>query len=79
MVAARLGVGRDTARRWRTRFLAPRLDGLTDDARPGYHGPSPTPRSKRQWSAPWSRPLSAERTGRSGSWPRSWASRPRAC
>ncbi|MER7785451.1 helix-turn-helix domain-containing protein [Streptomyces albidoflavus] len=47
VVAARLGVGRDTARRWRTRFLAPRLDGLTDDARPGYHGPSPTPRSKR--------------------------------
>ncbi|GAA5032766.1 hypothetical protein GCM10023335_75590 [Streptomyces siamensis] len=33
VVAARLGVG--TVRRWRTRFLARRLDGLADEPRPG--------------------------------------------
>lgn len=35
VVAVRLGVGRDTVRRWRTRFLARRLDGLADEPRPG--------------------------------------------
>src|SRR5690348_9032757 len=34
-VAARLGIDRRTVRRWRTRFLRERLDGLTDDPRPG--------------------------------------------
>ncbi|MFD7107069.1 IS630 family transposase [Streptomyces celluloflavus] len=35
VVAARLDVGRDTVRRWRTRFLRDRLDGLPDEPRPG--------------------------------------------
>ena len=34
-VASRLGVDRRTVRKWRTRFLRERLDGLTDDPRPG--------------------------------------------
>jgi len=34
-VAARLDTDRKTVRRWRTRFLRERLDGLTDDPRPG--------------------------------------------
>jgi transposase len=34
-VAARLGVNRKTVARWRARFLRERLDGLSDDPRPG--------------------------------------------
>jgi transposase len=34
-VAARLRIDRKTVARWRTRFLQKRLDGLTDDPRPG--------------------------------------------
>ncbi|WP_395296554.1 IS630 family transposase [Kitasatospora hibisci] len=34
-VAARLGVNRGTVNRWRARFLRERLDGLTDEPRPG--------------------------------------------
>ena len=34
-IAAKLGIHVTSARRWRSRFLALRLDGLTDEPRPG--------------------------------------------
>jgi transposase-like protein len=34
-IAARLGGSRTTVRKWRTRFLRDRLDGLPDEPRPG--------------------------------------------
>ncbi len=35
VVAARTGVSRETARKWRVRFMEHRLDGLADLSRPG--------------------------------------------
>ncbi len=34
-IAAELGIGVDTVRKWRNRFVADRLDGLIDKPRPG--------------------------------------------
>ncbi|WP_275675161.1 helix-turn-helix domain-containing protein [Streptomyces sp. MUM 178J] len=44
-VAARLGINRGTATKWRARFLRNRLDGLSDGPRPGVPRTSPTSRS----------------------------------
>jgi transposase len=70
-VAARVGVEVSTARRWRNRFLAQRLEGLLDEPRPGRprtvtddrveaiitRTPETTPRDATHWST---RSLAAE-------------------
>jgi hypothetical protein len=45
-IARELGIHRNVAGKWRARFLEHRLDGLTDESRPGAHGRSPTSRSR---------------------------------
>ncbi|MFF0363141.1 helix-turn-helix domain-containing protein [Streptomyces fungicidicus] len=58
VVAARLGVGRDTVRRWRTLFLARRLDGLADEPRArgaADHHPFTSPRRPMPSSSRWTR------------------------
>jgi len=48
-VAARLGASRTMVRKWRSRFLARRLDGLGDEPRQGCRAASPTPRWRWWW------------------------------
>jgi len=78
-VAARLGVSRTTVRKWRTRFLRDRLDGLPDEPRPGVPRKITDAQVEEWWCAPWRRFPQARRTGRSGSWPGRQASRRPAC
>lgn len=46
-VAARLGVSREMARTWRSRFQEARLDGLADAPRPGAPRKTPAPHAER--------------------------------
>ncbi|MGW2770055.1 helix-turn-helix domain-containing protein [Streptomyces sp. NPDC001275] len=50
-VARNLRISADTVRKWRRRFLAERLGGLTDEPRPATHPPTPSvsTKSKRSW------------------------------
>jgi len=48
-VAARLGVNRGTVTRWRARFLAARLDGLSDEPRPGVPRTITMPPAQARW------------------------------
>ncbi len=45
-VARQLGVSQATVGKWRRRFVERRLDGLSDDPRPGVPRRIPTTRSK---------------------------------
>ncbi|MGW0630094.1 helix-turn-helix domain-containing protein [Streptomyces sp. NPDC002758] len=79
-MAARLDTDRGTVARWRTRFLRDRLDGLSDEPRPGV----PCTITDAQVEelvgcALWRRHRRVPRTGRSVSWPGGWGSRPRVC
>jgi hypothetical protein len=46
-IAARLDLAVSSVREWRKRFAEHRLDGLTDEPRPGRRARSPTRRSRR--------------------------------
>jgi transposase len=47
--AARLGVSRGTVTKWRARFLAARLDGLSDEPRPGVPRTITMPPAQARW------------------------------
>ena len=76
-VAARLGISRPTVGKWRSRFIAHRLDGLVDDPRPGRSATVAaeqvedvvvaTLESTPPNATHWSRAKMAERTGLSKS------------
>ena len=81
-IAAKLGIHITSARRWRSRFLALRLDGLLDEPRPGQPAGTvsddqveavitatleSTPANATHWST------------RSLAWPPSWACPSRRC
>jgi transposase len=59
-VAGQLGCAAATVGKWRSRFIADRLDGLSDEPRPGR---PPSPKNATHWS----RAKMAERTGLSKS------------
>jgi hypothetical protein len=48
-VVKRLGVSRPTVTKWRSRFVARRLEGLADEPGRAPPGPSATSRSSRYW------------------------------
>ena len=48
-VADRLGISKPTVTKWRSRFVARRLEGLADEPGLGRPARSPTPRSSRCW------------------------------
>ena len=65
-----LGISRETVRKWRSRFVADRLEGLADGPRPG----APRKITDEQVEAVIARtleetPPTGTRTGRRGRWP----------
>lgn len=78
-VAARVGVNRGTVTKWRARFLRERLDGLSDEPRPGVPRTITDAQVEEVVVRTWRRSRRAARTGPSVNWPAGSASRRRAC
>ena len=67
-IAKRLHLSATTVCKWRTRFLADRIDGLTDEPRPGAPRRITDAQVEDLVVAPWNRPRAPPPTGARGPW-----------
>jgi transposase len=67
-VARELRVTKQTVGKWRSRFIAKRLDGLLDEPRPGAPRTVTDAAVERVVTGPWRRRRGMRRTGAPGRW-----------